>query len=29
MKNQFTIASAYQWSKDENGKNNSEQAIKT
>jgi len=22
MKNQFTIASAYQWSKDENGKNN-------
>ncbi|WP_127142124.1 hypothetical protein [Flagellimonas marinaquae] len=29
MKNQFTISSAYQWSKDENGKNNSELAIKS
>ena len=28
MKNQFTIASAYQWSKDEKGENNSELAIK-
>jgi hypothetical protein len=28
MKNQFTIASAYNWSKDENGENNSELAIK-
>tara|TARA_R110002072_G_scaffold22666_2_gene79599 strand:- start:10464 stop:11009 length:546 start_codon:yes stop_codon:yes gene_type:complete len=29
MKNQFTISSAYKWAKDEDGKNNSELAIKT
>jgi hypothetical protein len=28
MKSQFTISSAYQWKKDENGANNSEKAIK-
>lgn len=29
MKNQFTISAAYQWAKDDEGKNNSELAIKT
>jgi len=29
MKNHFTISSAYQWSKDDNGKNNSESAFRT